>query len=211
MLSWMFPELSANTLQGPYPTTVTAGNNTYTVTSATTLTITDCPCHATKTYPGTVSTTTTILTTVSFLAPYLKIPSNFEKVLPRANHHYIVWHNIPDLDSWDRHYPDCQRHNLPNLQPKRYLRPTSSYHLPTWNWCPSSPRQHRNQGYQHPQGSFSDHLWPSPGHWQCWNEGRGRLRCFRRCRYRCSPLVDGPPLHLFSITSHENNDLTDGW
>merc|ERR1711977_400675 len=37
----------------PAPTTVVQGNHTYTVTEATTLTITDCPCTATNTYPGT--------------------------------------------------------------------------------------------------------------------------------------------------------------
>merc|ERR1711900_33148 len=40
----------------PAPTTVVQGNHTYIVTEATTLTITDCPCTATNTYPGTTST-----------------------------------------------------------------------------------------------------------------------------------------------------------
>merc|ERR1712230_183722 len=47
----------------PVPTTVVQGNKTYTVTEATTLTITDCPCTATNTYPGTTSTTVVPITT----------------------------------------------------------------------------------------------------------------------------------------------------
>merc|ERR1712144_190379 len=47
----------------PAPTTVVQGNHTYTVTEATTLTITDCPCTATNTYPGTTSTITIGTTT----------------------------------------------------------------------------------------------------------------------------------------------------
>ncbi|CZS89447.1 hypothetical protein WAI453_002658 [Rhynchosporium graminicola] len=42
----------------PAPTTIVQNSKTYTITKATTLTITDCPCTATKTYPG---TTTTVL------------------------------------------------------------------------------------------------------------------------------------------------------
>merc|ERR1711964_306110 len=47
----------------PAPTTVVQGNHTYIVTEATTLTITDCPCTATNTYPGTTSTITIGTTT----------------------------------------------------------------------------------------------------------------------------------------------------
>ncbi|KAK0123968.1 hypothetical protein ONS95_008956 [Cadophora gregata] len=40
----------------PVPTTVVQGNHTYTATEATTLTITNCPCTAVNTYPGTTTT-----------------------------------------------------------------------------------------------------------------------------------------------------------
>ncbi|KAL2062585.1 hypothetical protein VTL71DRAFT_5657 [Oculimacula yallundae] len=54
----------------PVPTTIVQNSKTYTVTKATTLTITDCPCTATKTYPG---TTTTI--SVGSTTTYCPVPT----------------------------------------------------------------------------------------------------------------------------------------
>lgn len=50
--------VSSFTTYCPLPTTVVQGNQTYTITSATTLTVTNCPCSLTKTYPATVTTIT---------------------------------------------------------------------------------------------------------------------------------------------------------
>ncbi|KAN0099468.1 hypothetical protein V8E51_013243 [Hyaloscypha variabilis] len=62
--------VSSYTTYCPAPTTVVQGNKTYTVTSATTLTITECPCTQTKTYPATVSTVT-----ISYLTTYCPAPT----------------------------------------------------------------------------------------------------------------------------------------
>jgi len=50
--------VSSYTTYCPVPTTVVQGNQTYTITSATTLTVTNCPCSLTKTYPASLTTIT---------------------------------------------------------------------------------------------------------------------------------------------------------
>ncbi|PMD21527.1 hypothetical protein NA56DRAFT_703169 [Hyaloscypha hepaticicola] len=62
--------VSSYTTYCPAPTTVVQNNVTYTVSSATTLTITACPCTQTKTCPATVSTTV-----VSYLTTYCPQPT----------------------------------------------------------------------------------------------------------------------------------------
>jgi hypothetical protein len=62
--------VSSYTTYCPLPTSVVQGNKTYTVSEATTLTITNCPCTQTKTYPGTVTTIT-----LSSLTTYCPVPT----------------------------------------------------------------------------------------------------------------------------------------
>lgn len=62
--------VSSYTTYCPLPTTVVQGNKTYTITSATTLTVTNCPCSLTKTYPATVTTIT-----LSSLTTYCPAPT----------------------------------------------------------------------------------------------------------------------------------------
>jgi len=67
--------VTAYTTYCPGPTTITHGSSTYTVTSATTLTITDCPCTVTKpVIPTTVTKCTTCVAPTSVVvsspAPY---------------------------------------------------------------------------------------------------------------------------------------------
>ncbi|KAF8860382.1 hypothetical protein BDZ45DRAFT_672678 [Acephala macrosclerotiorum] len=55
--------VSEYTTYCPAPTTVVEGNKTYTVSSATTLTVSECPCTRTSTLPGTTSVVTVGSTT----------------------------------------------------------------------------------------------------------------------------------------------------
>ncbi|KAH6666861.1 putative clock-controlled protein 6 [Halenospora varia] len=66
---WTTATLTAYTTYCPEPTTVVHGNKTYTATTATTLTITNCPC--TVSYPATTSTTITL----SYLTTYCPAPT----------------------------------------------------------------------------------------------------------------------------------------
>merc|ERR1711964_946389 len=64
----------------PAPTTVVQGNHTYTVTEATTLTITDCPCTATTTYPVTTPGTVTIPICSTTVVPITTYPATAPEV-----------------------------------------------------------------------------------------------------------------------------------
>lgn len=66
---WVTTTVSAYTTYCPAPTQVTQGNLTYTVTSATTLTIKNCPC--TVSYPATTASTTTL----SYYTTYCPAPT----------------------------------------------------------------------------------------------------------------------------------------
>ncbi|CAG8952948.1 hypothetical protein HYFRA_00007663 [Hymenoscyphus fraxineus] len=66
---WVTTVLTAYTTYCPVPTSVVQGNQTYTVTSATTLTIKNCPC--TVTYPATTASTTTL----SYYTTYCPAPT----------------------------------------------------------------------------------------------------------------------------------------
>jgi len=61
---WVTTTVSEYTTYCPAPTTVVQGNMTYTVTEATTLTITNCPCSVS--YPATTYTTMTLSSTTTY-------------------------------------------------------------------------------------------------------------------------------------------------
>lgn len=65
----------------PHATSLTLGNHTYTVTSATTLTITDCPCTITKPY----TTATAGPITSSAVASTGRLPANSSMVYPTGS------------------------------------------------------------------------------------------------------------------------------
>ncbi|BAO38885.1 protein SED1 [Kluyveromyces marxianus] len=72
--------VTALTTYCPLPTTITTNGKTYTVSEATTLTITDCPCEVTKSSPvGPVSPESTVWTTevetVTELTTYCPLPT----------------------------------------------------------------------------------------------------------------------------------------
>ena len=73
----------------PAPTTLTHGTNTYTVTEATTLTITDCPCTVTKPVTSAPMTTPEVIYTtevVTELTTYCPVPTT----LTHGNMTYTV-------------------------------------------------------------------------------------------------------------------------
>jgi hypothetical protein len=152
---------SSNADGAQAPTTVVQNNVTYTVSSATTLTITACPCTQTKTYPATVSTTVvSYLTTVRPSVSDSVTAANSFPVLPTAHYHHLLCHYLPSYFSRYRDHPDRTVYD--------------GYHLPSHNWhcCSSSnlgflPRgnwqSHHHQRDQHTKVTFSNHERPRSG------------------------------------------------
>lgn len=74
--------VTAYTTYCPEATKITMGNKTYTVTSASTLTITDCPCTITR--PCTTSSAAWNATSLATSAPAPTAPSTAPSTLPTA-------------------------------------------------------------------------------------------------------------------------------
>jgi hypothetical protein len=155
---------------GKYPTSVVEGNKTYTVTSATTLTITDCPCTQTKTYPATIITTTiSYLTTVSSLISASVQPANSFTVLSRTHYDHLLGYNLPSHFSWYCDHPDRLVHYLPSHHWNHRSSSILAF-LPSGNrHCSNYSDYHQRN--QDTQVSFIDHDWPSPGFCWCGHEG----------------------------------------
>jgi hypothetical protein len=147
---------------------VVQNNVTYTVTSATTLTITACPCTQIKTYPATVSTTViSYLTTVRLPVSASVEAANSFSVLPTAHYHHLLCHNISSYFSRYRDHPNRPVYDSYHLPNHNQHCCSSSNHafLPLGNW-----QRHHHQRDPYTKGT-SIHERPRSGLCQRRHEG----------------------------------------
>jgi hypothetical protein len=150
---------------------------TYTVTEATTLTITECPCTQTKTYPATVSTIIiSYLTTVRFLISSSESTANPLSVLPATHYDHLLGDHLRCDFTRYRHHLGRPVHLVHYLPGHLWHLCSSSYLYFLLTEHPRGNRQCSNchrllQRHQDTSVSFSDHILPSPGLCRCSHQG----------------------------------------